>query len=62
MGTKNNPANRGKAAVKTFNNKVVKPIMYIGTHVGHGKYIAVQFEDGNVATDDSGKPLMWDAI
>jgi hypothetical protein len=61
--SKNNPANRSKDTKgKTFNGKPVKPVLYIGTHVGHGKYVAVQYEDGKMATDEGGKPIMWDAI
>lgn len=62
MGTKNNPANRGKVIEKTFNGKVVKPVMYVGGAVGHGKYMAIQFDDGKMAADEDGKPVMWDAI
>lgn len=61
--SKNNPANRGKATkTKTYDGKQVKPVLYIGTGLGHGKYMAVQFEDGNMAYNDEGAPLMWDAI
>ncbi len=63
MGTKNNPANRGKQAEgKQYNGKPVKPVLYMGSHVGHGKYMAAQFEGGQLVTDTAGKPLMWDAI
>lgn len=60
--SKNNPKNRGLAIVKKFNDKVVKPVLYVGTHAGHGKYMAVLYEDGQMALDHSGKPLLWDAI
>lgn len=60
--SKNNPRNRGKATVKTFNGKVVKPVLYIGTNVGHGKYMAVQYEDGSMALEKDGKPIMWASI
>lgn len=61
--SKNNPANRGKAAQgKSYDGKKVKPVMYIGKSAGHGNYMAVQFEDGNIAYDNGGVPLMWDAI
>lgn len=62
MGTKNNPANRGKLIKKTYDGKEVKPVMYVGTHIGHGKYMAVQFDDGSMATNEDGKPIMWDAV
>ncbi len=42
MGTKNNPKNRAKnIEKKKFNGKEVEPVLYNGSHVGHGKYIAV---------------------
>lgn len=60
--SKNNPANRGKHQAKTYNSKKVKPALYIGVHASHGKYMAVQYEDGSLAIDNAGRPLMWDAI
>jgi len=60
--SKNNPSNRIKNEKKVYNGKTVKPVLYVGTHVGHGKYIAVQYEDGQVALDNHKKPLMWDAV
>ena len=62
MGTKNNPANRGKGTEKLYEGKVVKPVLYIGTHIGHGKYMAVQYDGGKMALDKSGKPILWDSI
>lgn len=61
--SKNNPANRQKKKnSKTYNGKPVKPVLYIGTHVGHGKYIAVQYEDGEMPVDNNGEPIMWDSL
>ncbi|MCD6034487.1 MAG: hypothetical protein K0R63_228 [Rickettsiales bacterium] len=63
MATKNNPKNRGAAGkIKSVNSKTVKPVLYIGTQIGHGKYIAAQFEGGDLVMDDAGKPIPWDAI
>ena len=63
MGSKNNPQNRGEASKgKTFDGKLVKPVLYVGSHVGHGKYIAAQFEGGQLVMDKDGKPVLWDAI
>jgi hypothetical protein len=63
MGTKNNPTNRGQAAKgKEYKGKPVKPVLYIGTQVGNGKYIAAQYENGDLVDDGSGKPLPWDAV
>lgn len=64
MGTKNNPSNRGKgAAGKSFNEKPVKPVLFIGTQVGKGKFIAAIYEDsGDVVTDNNGDAIPWDSI
>ena len=62
--SKNNPANRSKDDVikKMHDGKPVKPFLYIGTNIGHGKYIAAQYENGQVIADAAGKPLAWDAV
>ena len=60
--SKNNPKNRTKGANKTFDGKPVKPVLYIGSHAGHGKYMAVQFDDGRMAMDKDNKPIIWDSI
>lgn len=60
--SKNNPNKRGEKIQHKYNGKNVKPVLYVGTRVGHGKYMAVQYEDGKMALDNNGKPLMWDAI
>ena len=60
--SKNNPSKRTKAKVKTFKGKPVKPVVYVGTHVGQGKYTAVQFDDGKMAFDENNEPLHWDAV
>lgn len=60
--SKNNPNKRGVGVKKTFNGKIVKPVLYVGTYVGHGKYMAVQYEDGQMALDNNKKPLLWDSI
>lgn len=60
MGTKNNPANRGKAnEARIYNGKPVKPVKFIGPE---GSYMTAQFEDGSLATDENDKPLMWSAM
>jgi hypothetical protein len=63
MGTKNNPANRGKAnEARIYNGKPVKPVKYMGSHFGHGTYMTAQYEDGNMVMDEADKPVMWDAM
>lgn len=53
MGSKNNPAARGTAGgIKKINGKVVKPVKYIGKHIGQGNYIAGQFESGELVETD----------
>ncbi len=63
MGTKNNPANRGKAEeARVYKGKVVKPVLYIGKHIGHGNYMSAQYEGGEIVTNDSGEPVKWDTM
>lgn len=63
VSSKNNPDKRVKQEGKSYNGKVVKPVLYIGKHAGHGKYIAIQFSDtGDMVLDKNNKPVMWDSI
>ena len=63
MGTKNNPANRGQSAAgKTFNDKPVKPVLFVGTQVGKGKFVAATYENGDLVEDVNGNVIPWDAI
>ncbi len=63
MASKNNPARRGRAdQQKTFDGKPVKPVLYIGSHVGHGRYVAAQDESGKLIIDQAGKPIPFSQI
>lgn len=63
MGTKNNPQNRGQGAKgKEFGGKPIKPVMYLGSQVGHGKFVAAQYENGDLVLGQNGAPIPWDAI
>ena len=56
--SKNDPNARGTAgSEKTYDGKKVKPVLYVGTAVGHGRYIAVQDEGGKLVMDREGKPV-----
>jgi hypothetical protein len=58
--SKNDPSARGAADEgKTFDGKKVKPVLYVGTAVGHGRYIAVQDESGKLIMDRDGKPIAF---
>jgi hypothetical protein len=58
--SKNDPSARGAAAEgKTFDGKKVKPVLYVGTAVGHGRYIAVQDEGGKLIMGRDGKPVAF---
>ncbi|GGB23909.1 hypothetical protein P7L78_10960 [Tistrella bauzanensis] len=60
MGSKNNPKNRGAVAVeKLFDGKKVKPVLYVGSNVGHGRYIAAQDDGGKLVNDHAGRPVAW---
>lgn len=64
MGSKNNPTNRGETTNgKVYKGKKIKPVEYVGTHIGHGRYIAAQYEDtGDMLFDSNKKPIAWGAI
>ncbi|SNB51969.1 hypothetical protein SAMN07250955_101157 [Arboricoccus pini] len=58
--SKNDPSARGPAQqAKMFDGKKVKPALYVGTAVGHGRYIAAQDEGGKLITDREGRPLAY---
>lgn len=61
-GSKNNPEARGKTtALRKYNGKVVKPVLFIKS--GVGRYMAAAFEDGSLAIDKStGLPVAYKAI
>ena len=63
MASKNNPARRGgDANEKQFDGKTVKPVLYVGSFVGHGRYVAAQDEQGALARDRDGKPVPYRQI
>jgi hypothetical protein len=58
--SKNDPSARGPASEgKTFEGKKVKPVLYVGTAVGHGRYIAAQDEGGKLIMGRAGRPLAF---
>ena len=58
--SKNDPAARGRAGEdKTFDGKKVKPVLYVGTAVGHGRYIAAQDESGKLIMGRDGKTIAF---
>ena len=58
--SKNDPTARGPVTEgKTFEGQKVKPVLYVGTAVGHGRYIAVQDESGKLIMGRDGKPVAF---
>ena len=58
MGTKNNPKNRGAAAnQKMIDGKIVKPVKYMGRSLGHGNFVAGQYDNGQLIVDSEGVPV-----
>lgn len=56
--SKNDPgARRAAGEDKTFDGKKVKPVLYVGTAVGHGRYIAAQDEAGKLIMGRDNKPI-----
>ena len=63
MPSKNNPSRRNSQnQEKMFDGKKVKPVLYVGSHVGHGRYMATQEESGKLITDKEGKPIPYSQI
>ena len=63
MTSKNNPGRRSRQdQAKVFDGKKVKPVLYVGSHVGHGRYIATQEENGKLVLDKEGKPIPYSQI
>ncbi len=60
MASKNNPARRSdRSNRKEIDGKAVKPVLYVGSLVGHGRYVAAQDESGALIKDAAGKPMPW---
>jgi hypothetical protein len=58
--SKNDPNARGpESEAKTYDGKKVKPVLYVGTAVGHGRYIAVQDEGGKLIMGRDNKPIAF---
>lgn len=58
--SKNDPSARGPVQqTKTIDGKKIKPTLYVGTAVGHGRYIAAQDETGKLVVDREGRPLPY---
>jgi hypothetical protein len=58
--SKNDSNARGRAGEdKTFEGKKVKPVLYVGTAVGHGRYIAAQDESGKLIMGRDGQPIAF---
>ena len=63
MTSKNNPARRGEQnIVKEYEGSKVKPVLYVGSFVGHGRYIAAQDENGKLVKDAAGKPIPYSGL
>jgi hypothetical protein len=61
--SKNDPTARGPVQqAKSFEGKKIKPVLYVGTAVGHGRYIAAQDESGKMILDRGGKPVPYRLI
>lgn len=53
-GSKNNPEARGKVTeLRKYNNKTVKPVLFISK--GVGRYMAAAYENGELVVDPKTK-------
>lgn len=58
--SKNDPTARGPVQQdKMLHGKKVKPVLYVGNAVGHGRYMAAQDEGGKLIMGEGGKPLAY---
>ncbi len=39
--------------------KKIKPVLYVGSFVGHGRFVAAQDDGGKLVTDAKGKPIPY---
>lgn len=61
--SKNDPTARGPAQqAKLIDGKKIKPALYVGTALGHGRYIAGQDESGKLVLDPVGQPIPYKDI
>ena len=61
--SKNDPTARGPAQqAKLHEGRKIKPVLYVGTAVGHGRYIAAQDESGKLVVDRASRPLPFRAV
>jgi hypothetical protein len=56
IASKNDPSTRQKAREFFYNEKKVKPVLFVGSDV---KYMAVAYEDGNMVEGVGNMPLAW---
>ncbi len=63
MASKNNPSRRtGPSDHKEVDGKKVKPVLYVGSLVGHGRYVAAQDEKGVLVKGADGRPVPYRQI
>ncbi|NBO18867.1 MAG: hypothetical protein EBV03_06520 [Proteobacteria bacterium] len=62
MSSKNNPEARGKVtALRKYNGKTVKPVLFIKS--GVGRYIAAMYENGDLVIDKiTGLPIAYKSV
>ena len=52
---------KGASGKRTYNGKDVRPVLYVGRHIGHGKYMTGSV-DGALITDAKGVPVRLSRI
>lgn len=63
MVSKNHPARRSSLSnEKEHDGKKIKPVLYVGSFVGHGRYVAAQDEGGKLIMDAEGKPIPYSQL
>lgn len=58
MASPKTSAQKGVQRVRKLDGQVVRPVLYNGRAVGHGKYFAAEV-NGQLVLDESGKPEQY---
>lgn len=52
---------KGASGKRMYNGKEVRPVLYVGRQLGHGKYMAGSV-DGKLVMDSKGVPVRFSRI
>ena len=58
MAAPKTQAQKGQQRTRKIDGQIVRPVLYNGRAVGHGKYLAGEV-NGQLVLDESGRPLQY---